>query len=47
MKTEKLTIINEEFGFDEAKEVLMDLFHSKINFHNIKKLEFSRTLWER
>ncbi len=36
MKTEKLTIINEEFGFDEAKEVLMDLFHSKINFHNIK-----------
>jgi uncharacterized Zn finger protein len=36
MKNEKLTIINGDYSFDEAKEVLMDLFHSKINFHNIK-----------
>lgn len=35
-KTEKLTIINGDFTSDEAKEVLMDLFRSKINFHNIK-----------
>jgi hypothetical protein len=36
MKTEKLTIINGDFTCDEAKEVLMDLFRSKINFHSIK-----------
>ncbi len=36
MKTEKLTIINGDFTSDEAKEVLMDLFRSKINFHTIK-----------
>ena len=35
-KTEKLTIINGDFTSDEAKEVLMDLFRSKINFHSIK-----------
>jgi hypothetical protein len=36
MKTEKLTIINGDFTSDEAKEILMDLFRSKINFHTIK-----------
>lgn len=35
-KTEKLTIINGDFTSDEAKEVLMDLFRSKINFHTVK-----------
>lgn len=35
-KIEKLTLIEGEFYFDEAKEILMSMFSSKINFHNIQ-----------
>ncbi len=35
-KIEKLTLIEGEFIFDEAKEILTSMFSSKINFHNIK-----------
>jgi hypothetical protein len=35
-KVEKLTLIEGEFIFDEAKEILINMFSSKINFHNIK-----------
>ncbi len=35
-KTETLTIIDDNFTFDEAKDILMNMFTSKINFHNIK-----------
>ena len=34
--TETLTIIDGNFAYDEAKEILMNIFSSKINFHNIK-----------
>lgn len=33
---EKLTIIEGDFSFDEAKEILNSIFSSKINFHNMK-----------
>jgi hypothetical protein len=35
-KTETLTIIDDNFTFDEAKDILMNMFTSKINFYNIK-----------
>jgi hypothetical protein len=35
-QTEKLTIINNHFTAEEAKEILMNLFNSKLNFLNIK-----------
>jgi hypothetical protein len=35
-KIEKLTLIEGDFYFDEAKEILMTMFSSKINFHNIQ-----------
>ena len=35
-KIEKLTLIEGDFIFDEAKEILVSIFSSKINFHNIK-----------
>jgi hypothetical protein len=35
-KTETLTIIDGNFTYDEAKEILIAMFISKINFHNIK-----------
>lgn len=35
-KIEKLTLIEGEFPFDEAKEILTTMFSSKINFHNIQ-----------
>ena len=34
--TEKLNLIDGVFSQSEAKEILMSLFKSKINFHNIK-----------
>jgi hypothetical protein len=34
--TETLTIIDDDFTYDEAKEILMNTFSSKINFHTIK-----------
>ena len=34
--TETLTMIEGNFTHDEAKELLMNMFSSKINFHNIK-----------
>lgn len=34
--TETLTIIDGNFTPDEAKEILSNMFSSKINFHNIK-----------
>ena len=34
--TEILTIIDGNFTHYEAKEILMKMFSSKINFHNIK-----------
>ena len=37
-KTETLTIIDDNFTFDEAKDILMNMFTSKINFYNIKNL---------
>lgn len=35
-KIEKLTLIEGDFSFDEAKEIVMSMFSSKINFHNIQ-----------
>ncbi len=35
-QTEKLTIINNHFTAEEAKEILMNLFNSKLDFLNIK-----------
>jgi len=35
-KVEKLTLIEGEFSDEEAKEILTNIFSSKINFHNIK-----------
>lgn len=34
--TERLTLINDSFTNDEAKDVLLHLFKSPINFYNIK-----------
>jgi hypothetical protein len=33
---EKLTIIEGNFSYEEAKDILSNMFSSKINFHNIK-----------
>ena len=35
-KIEKLKLIEGEFSFNEAKEILTSMFNSKINFHNIQ-----------
>ena len=35
-KVEKLTFIKGEFSDEEAKEILNNIFSSKINYHNIK-----------
>jgi hypothetical protein len=35
-KAEILTIIEGNYSYDEAKEILMNMFTSKINYHNIK-----------
>lgn len=35
-KIEKLILIEGDFFFDEAKEILMSMFSSKINYHNIQ-----------
>jgi hypothetical protein len=35
-KKEKLIIIDGNFTFIEAREILITMFTSKINFHNIK-----------
>ena len=35
-KNETLTIIDEIFTSDEAKDVIMNLFSSKLNYHQIK-----------
>lgn len=31
-----LTLVKGNYTADEAREILMDLFHSKINFHEVK-----------
>ena len=35
-KIEKLKLIEGEFSFNEAREILTSMFNSKINFHNIQ-----------
>lgn len=35
-KIEKLKLIEGNFSFNEAKEILTSMFNSKINFHNIQ-----------
>jgi hypothetical protein len=35
-KTEKLTLIEGVFLHDEAKDILMNIFSAKINFHQVK-----------
>jgi hypothetical protein len=35
-KIEKLTLIEGNFSFDEAKEILMSMYSSKINFHTMQ-----------
>lgn len=35
-KIEKLTLIEDDFSVNEAKEILNNIYFSKINFHNIK-----------
>ena len=35
-KIEKLKLIEGEFFFEETKEILMSMFLSKINFHNLQ-----------
>ncbi len=35
-KNETLTIMDDNFTHDEAKEIIMNMFSSKLNFHNIK-----------
>lgn len=35
-KNEKLTLIKGDFSVNEATEILMSMFSSKINFHNIQ-----------
>ena len=37
-KTEKLTFIEGAFTDAEAKEILMNVFSTKINFHQVKNL---------
>ena len=34
--TEPLIMIDGSFNYDEAKEILINIFSSKINFYNIK-----------
>jgi hypothetical protein len=35
-KNETLTIMDDYFTHEEAKEIIMNMFSSKLNFHNIK-----------
>ncbi|MFZ6664118.1 hypothetical protein [Peijinzhouia sedimentorum] len=35
-KTEKLTLIEGTFSDEEAKEILMNIFSTKVNFHEVK-----------
>lgn len=35
-KIEKLTLIEGTFSDEEAKEILMNIFSTKINFHEVK-----------
>lgn len=35
-KHESLTLLDGHFTADEAKEVLMSIFHAKIHFHELK-----------
>jgi hypothetical protein len=35
-KIEKLKLIEGEFSFNEAKDILTSMFNSKINFHKIQ-----------
>lgn len=35
-KTEKLTLIEGVFLHDEAKEILMNIFSAKVNYHQLK-----------
>lgn len=35
-KTEKLTLIEGTFSTEEAREILMNVFYTKINFHEVK-----------
>ena len=35
-KIEKLKLIEGEFSYNEAREILTSMFNSKINFHNIQ-----------
>ncbi len=35
-RTEKLTLIDGSFTYEEAKEILINIFSSKINFHTMK-----------
>ena len=37
-KNEKLTLIEGDFSFDEAKEILISMYSSKINFHTMQNL---------
>lgn len=37
-KIEKLTLIEGDFSFDEAKEILINMYSSKINFHTMQNL---------
>lgn len=34
--TTNLTLVKGQYSAEEAKEILMDLFHSKISFHEVK-----------
>lgn len=35
-KIEKLVLLEGNFSHDDAKEILSNIFSSKINFHNVK-----------
>jgi hypothetical protein len=37
-KTEKLTLIEGVFLHDEAKDILMNIFSAKVNFHKVKNI---------
>ena len=39
-KIEKLKLIEGEFSFNEAREILTSMFNSKINFHNIQNWSY-------
>jgi len=37
-RTKSLKIIDGKYNFEEAEDILMNMFLSKINFHNLKNL---------